>query len=93
MAVWRVKTNTFYRSGGETKTMVESVIQDEGFSGTKPVDERNRMDVAKLDAWMDGNVEGYKGPLSILQFKGGQSRTGPIGSIRKPRPMTRPYSC
>jgi aminoglycoside phosphotransferase (APT) family kinase protein len=43
------------------------------FSGTKPVEERHRFDEARLDEWMRGNVEGYRGPLTVSQFKGGQS--------------------
>lgn len=43
------------------------------FEGTKPVDERQRFDEAALDAWMRAHVEGYEGPLSVSQFKGGQS--------------------
>ncbi|WP_050386390.1 phosphotransferase family protein [Bradyrhizobium pachyrhizi] len=53
--------------------MAETTNQDEEFSGTKPVEERHRIDEEKLHAWMAENVEGYRGPLSILQFKGGQS--------------------
>lgn len=49
-------------------TMVEDV-----FSGTKPVEERHRIDDAALAAWMSANVEGYRGPLEVRQFKGGQS--------------------
>jgi aminoglycoside phosphotransferase (APT) family kinase protein len=45
----------------------------ETFSGTKPVDERYRLDEAKLEAWMRANVEGFQGPLEVRQFKGGQS--------------------
>jgi aminoglycoside phosphotransferase (APT) family kinase protein len=43
------------------------------FSGTKPVEERHRIDEARLDTWMRENVENYRGPLSVSQFKGGQS--------------------
>jgi len=43
------------------------------FEGTKPVEERHRFDGAALAAWMDANVEDYAGPLSVSQFKGGQS--------------------
>jgi aminoglycoside phosphotransferase (APT) family kinase protein len=43
------------------------------FSGTKPVDERYKLDEGKLEAWMKANVEGYAGPLEVRQFKGGQS--------------------
>ncbi|WP_309628051.1 phosphotransferase family protein [Brevundimonas sp.] len=43
------------------------------FSGTREVDPRYRLDEAALNAWMTANVEGYAGPLTIRQFKGGQS--------------------
>jgi aminoglycoside phosphotransferase (APT) family kinase protein len=42
-------------------------------SGTKPVEERHRIDEAKLETWLKANVEGYAGPLEVRQFKGGQS--------------------
>src|SRR6195952_5819594 len=53
--------------------VAEDVRKDEEFSGTKPVEERHRVDEARLDGWMRENVEGYLGPLTVLQFKGGQS--------------------
>lgn len=31
------------------------------------------MDEAALEAWLNANVDGYAGPLSVNQFKGGQS--------------------
>jgi len=31
---------------------------DDAFTGTKPVEERHRLDEAKLDAWLANNVEG-----------------------------------
>jgi aminoglycoside phosphotransferase (APT) family kinase protein len=43
------------------------------FKGVKPVEDRHRLDEAVLDAWLKANVEGYQGPLTINQFKGGQS--------------------
>ncbi len=49
------------------------VRDDSDFSGTKPVEERHRIDDVRLDAWMREHVEGYAGPLTVLQFKGGQS--------------------
>jgi aminoglycoside phosphotransferase (APT) family kinase protein len=45
----------------------------DAFSGVKPVEERHRLDEAALDAWLKQNVEGYAGPLTMNQFKGGQS--------------------
>ena len=43
------------------------------FSGTREVDPRHALDEATLDAWLADNVEGYQGPLTLRQFKGGQS--------------------
>ena len=43
------------------------------FSGTKEVADSHKFDESKLAAWMEANVEGYKGPLTVRQFKGGQS--------------------
>jgi aminoglycoside phosphotransferase (APT) family kinase protein len=51
---------------------VVEAAQD-AFSGTKEVDERHRIDEAKLASWMEANVEGYAGPMEVRQFKGGQS--------------------
>ena len=53
--------------------MADGVRKDEEFSGTKEVEERHRINEASLDGWMREHVEGYQGPLSVLQFKGGQS--------------------
>lgn len=43
------------------------------FSGTKDVSAALRFDVARLEAYLRGKVAGFSGPLSIRQFKGGQS--------------------
>ena len=43
------------------------------FKGVKPVEERHRLDETALEAWLKTNVEDYAGPLTINQFKGGQS--------------------
>ena len=53
--------------------MADGVRRDEEFSGTKPVEERHRIDEVRLEGWMREHVEGYQGPLTVLQFKGGQS--------------------
>jgi aminoglycoside phosphotransferase (APT) family kinase protein len=53
--------------------VAEGVRKDEEFSGTKPVEERHRIDELSLDRWMREHVEGFQGPLTVLQFKGGQS--------------------
>jgi aminoglycoside phosphotransferase (APT) family kinase protein len=46
---------------------------EQAFTGTRPVEERHRFDQTRLGAWLKDNVAGYEGPLTVLQFKGGQS--------------------
>ena len=41
--------------------------------GTTPVSERQKFDVHALEQWMQAHVEGFAGPLTVEQFKGGQS--------------------
>jgi aminoglycoside phosphotransferase (APT) family kinase protein len=45
----------------------------QAISGTTPVREAHRFDEAELAAWMQSNVAGFHGPLSVVQFAGGQS--------------------
>ncbi len=45
----------------------------DAFSGVKPVEERHRLDEAALALWLEANVEGFACPLTLNQFKGGQS--------------------
>jgi aminoglycoside phosphotransferase (APT) family kinase protein len=45
----------------------------EDFVGTMPVVERLRFDPAPLEAWMRDHVAGFRGPLEVEQFRGGQS--------------------
>ena len=45
----------------------------ETFVGTTPVQERQRFDVGALDAYLREHVAGFRGPLEVEQFKGGQS--------------------
>lgn len=47
--------------------------RQEQFSGTKEVVEAHRFDEARLEQYMAGHVEGFEGPLTVRQFKGGQS--------------------
>ncbi|MFN3353343.1 MAG: phosphotransferase family protein [Brevundimonas sp.] len=54
-------------------TQDPSLDPQDAFSGTREVDPRHALDAEALDAWLRGHVEGYAGPLSIRQFKGGQS--------------------
>ena len=43
------------------------------FVGTMPVAERHRFDVARLEAYLAERIPGFRGPLTVEQFKGGQS--------------------
>src|SRR5450631_698952 len=45
----------------------------EQFIGTKPVEERHRLDAASLEGYLRKSIENFNGPLKIEQFKGGQS--------------------
>ena len=45
----------------------------EHFAGTMPVGARQLFDVAALETWMRAHVDGFRGPLTVEQFKGGQS--------------------
>jgi len=43
------------------------------FIGVKPVEERHRIDAARLEDFLKDRIEGFRGPLQVEQFKGGQS--------------------
>lgn len=45
----------------------------DAFTGTRPVAEGHRFDVAALEAHLSDQLPGFAGPLSVSQFKGGQS--------------------
>ena len=45
----------------------------EDMTGTMEVPEKDKLDEDSLARWMDANVEGFAGPISLSKFKGGQS--------------------
>jgi aminoglycoside phosphotransferase (APT) family kinase protein len=47
--------------------------RQQAFTGTKDVAEPLRFDASRLEAWLVANVPGFAGPLTVRQFKGGQS--------------------
>ncbi|QMW23616.1 phosphotransferase family protein [Sandaracinobacteroides saxicola] len=57
--------------------------RQEQFSGTSDVREAHRFDAAALEAWMQANVRDFAGPLTVQQFKGGQSN--PTYKLLTPR--------
>jgi aminoglycoside phosphotransferase (APT) family kinase protein len=42
-------------------------------TGTRPVADSHRFDLATLEAFLDAHLPGFAGPLGVEQFKGGQS--------------------
>jgi aminoglycoside phosphotransferase (APT) family kinase protein len=50
-----------------------SIDRQQAFSGTKDVAGALRIDEARLEAYLTSNVKGFAGPLTVKQFKGGQS--------------------
>src|SRR6187455_2938260 len=51
----------------------EAMDRTEANTGTREVSEKLRFDVRALEGWMTEHVDGFSGPLSVSQFKGGQS--------------------
>src|ERR1700756_2642129 len=50
-----------------------TIDRQSAYTGTKDVATPLRFDVARLGAYLTANAKGFKGPLSVKQFKGGQS--------------------
>jgi aminoglycoside phosphotransferase (APT) family kinase protein len=42
-------------------------------AGLRPAPEQHAFDTARLAAWMQAHIEGFKGPIGVQQFAGGQS--------------------
>ena len=47
--------------------------QFDHFVGTRPVTGTHAFDVPALAAWLQANMHGFQGPLTVEMFKGGQS--------------------
>jgi len=45
----------------------------EAYVGTMPVPEKHRIDSERLEAYLETCIPGFSGPLSLEQFRGGQS--------------------
>ncbi|WP_375250321.1 phosphotransferase [Sphingomonas sp.] len=50
-----------------------SGVDQDANAGTTPVREAHRFDEEALARWMTAHVDGFSGPLTVEQFKGGQS--------------------
>src|SRR5256885_727382 len=55
--------------------MDEAAVLDrqQAFSGTQEVREQHRFDVKRLENYLAEHIEGFTPPLTVWQFKGGQS--------------------
>ena len=73
--------------------MTDNVSADEAFVGTVEPEGADRLDEAKLAEWMQVNVEGFKGPLHLSKFKGGQSNPTYRDLFPEPPPAGLVPSC
>jgi aminoglycoside phosphotransferase (APT) family kinase protein len=62
---------------------MQKIDRQVAFTGTKDVAEPLRFDLARLEAYMASEVWGFAGPLTVRQFKGGQSN--PTYLLETPR--------
>jgi aminoglycoside phosphotransferase (APT) family kinase protein len=52
---------------------MSNMDRQQAFTGTKEVAEPLRFDARRLEAWLGAHAQGFSGPLTVRQFKGGQS--------------------
>jgi aminoglycoside phosphotransferase (APT) family kinase protein len=52
---------------------MQKIDRQAAFTGTKEVAEPLRFDSARLETYLEREVSGFSGPLTVRQFKGGQS--------------------
>ena len=57
-------------TGSQNKRRID---KQSDFTGTKEVADALRFDVARLEPYLAANINGFAGPLTARQFKGGQS--------------------
>jgi aminoglycoside phosphotransferase (APT) family kinase protein len=50
-----------------------SIDRQQAFSGTKDAGPALRLDSARLETYLSAHIAGFAGPLTVQQFKGGQS--------------------
>lgn len=56
----------------DTEAPLVSTRQEKN-SGTRAVREAHRFDIGRLEEYMASHVESFRGPITVSQFKGGQS--------------------
>jgi hypothetical protein len=52
---------------------MQRIDRQDAFTGTKEVTAPLRIDPARLESYLKREVTGFAGPLTVRQFKGGQS--------------------
>ena len=61
-------------AGAAAQACMSAVMSDyDDFMGTRPVADAHRFDVGALERYLRASVDGFAGPLTVAQFKGGQS--------------------
>ena len=58
--------------------------RQEQFSGTRDVREAHQIDIGQLEEYLLSHVEHFHGPLTVQQFKGGQSKVNPTSRHTSP---------
>jgi aminoglycoside phosphotransferase (APT) family kinase protein len=53
--------------------MSGEIDRQSAFTGTKPATGTLALDAERLAGWMANHISGFEGPLTVSQFKGGQS--------------------
>jgi aminoglycoside phosphotransferase (APT) family kinase protein len=53
--------------------MDNQIDRQDSYAGTKPVTSAHQFDEQRLARFMENRVDGFHGPISVEQFKGGQS--------------------
>src|SRR5690242_19000349 len=69
----------------EPETAMTSIDRQQAFSGTKEAAAALRLDPAQLEQYLSANISGFAGPLTIRQFKGGQSNQTYLLETPSPR--------
>ena len=64
-----------------------SGVDQDANAGTTPVREAHRFDEEALARWMTAHVDGFSGPLTVEQFKGGQSNDPPLSPVAPRRAL------
>ncbi len=52
---------------------MNEINAQDAFVGTITPEGADRLDEAKLSEWMQANIKGFQGPITLTKFKGGQS--------------------